>query len=354
MKANILFFLSTTATSMSIIFIPVIAQEMGASNLMIGAIVSIYGLMSLMSMYLFGWVSDKKGRVALIRAGMMLSCLTFILQAYANSEGSLFLARALCGFAIGVFYSSLIMYGVESGKKLGKFTSYESLGWGLGNLIAGIIAVYFRIFLLSSLFFFISFLLALRLPAVKHNVVKGPLIPFGIVRRNLNIYLPMLLRDIGAFCTWTFFPLYLIWLGADNLWIGILYFINTGGQFVLKQYVDRYDINRLFTWGLALSALGFYSYTLPENYLQVIPVQVLIAIAWTTLSVGAMGILTKANDEKATVIGLFSSTRGLAQIIAPLIGGIVMEYYGFNELMMFSGTITLFGLLVHFLIRRRE
>jgi MFS family permease len=352
MKANTVFLLSTTATSMSMLFIPVMAQRMGASDILIGVIVSVYGLALLLSMYLFGWVSDNKGRIALIRIGMLVSALAFLLQLYMDSEWELILVRSLCGAAVGVFYSSLVIYGVESGKKLGKYTAYESLGWGLGNLIAGIIAVYAGIFAISSALFLLCFILSMRMPRVEAQTVKSSLIPFKIIRKNMNVYLPFLMRDIGAYCTWTFFPLYLMALGANDLWIGILYFMNTGGQFFMKQYVDRYDFEKLFTWGLIISALAFYAYNMPTSYLQVIPVQVMIALAWTTLSVGAMGLLTERNNEKATVIGLFSSTRGFAQIIAPLLGGVIMQYWGFPELMAFSGSITLFGLLIHLIWRR--
>ncbi|MFH0862581.1 MAG: MFS transporter [Candidatus Altiarchaeota archaeon] len=363
MRPNAIFFLSTAATSMSVLFIPVIAQNMGASNLMIGLIVSMYGFMSLLSMYFFGWVSDEKGRLALIRAGMLFAAFAFLMQSFADTEAKLLAARSLCGLSIGVFYSSLVMYGVEAGKKLGKFTSYESLGWGAGNLVAGLmigaslfglVAGYADIFTVSALVFFACFILSMRLRDVKAARIRSPLLPIGLIRKNANIYFPFLLRDIGAFCAWTFFPLYLIDLGANDMWIGILIFLNSGLQFPMKQIVDRYDFEKLFTWGLAISAVALYAYVLPRNYIEVIPVQLLIAIAWTTLSVGAMGLLTQRNQEKATVIGLFSSTRGVAQIIAPLVGGVIAEYWGYKALMFFSGSITTLGLAFHLSLKERR
>jgi len=353
MRANAIFFLSTASTGMSVLFIPVIAKELGASNLLVGVIVSVYGLMSLISMYLFGWVSDNRGRLALIKAGMLLSTFTFMLQVFSSSPESLLLIRALCGFSIGVFYSSLVIYGMESGKKLGKFTSYESLGWGVGNLAAGAIAAYADVFILSAFLFLISFTLALKLPNVKSHHVRVPLIPLGIIRRNLNVYVPFLLRDIGAFSIWAFFPLYLYELGASSLWIGIIYFFNTGGQFLFKQYIDRYGSERLFTWGLILSALAFYGYGLPTYYLHVLIMQLMVAAAWSALSVGAMGLLTERNPEKAAVIGLFSSARSFAQIIGPLIAGAVTQLWGFGALMIFAGTITMAGLAAHIILRKR-
>ncbi len=335
------------------LFIPLIAEGMGASRIETGAIVAVYGLMSLISFYIFGWVSDKRGREALIKGGMLLSALTFMMQVFAYDEITLFMVRALCGFSIGVFYSSLVIYGVESGKKLGKYTAFESLGWGAGNLIAGIVAVYARVFTLSSVFFFISFLIALRLPEVNSRKLKVPLMPYKIIKKNLNVYLPFLMRDIGAYSIWAFLPIYFVGLGASSTWIGILYFINTGTQFLLKQFVDRIDYARLFRWGLILSAVTFYSYVFPTHYLHAIPIQVTLAAAWSALSIGAMGLLTARNAEKATVIGLFSSARSTARIIGPIAAGVITQLWGFDQLMMFSGTLTLAGLTVHLIKKKR-
>ncbi len=352
MKSNAIFFLSTAATSMSIIFIPVIASEMGADNFTVGVIVSMYGVMALLSTYLFGWMSDNRGRLALIRCGMLVSAAAFGLQVFAADQLELVLVRSFCGAAIGVFYSSLVIYGIESGKKLGKYTSFESLGWGVGNLVAGIIAVYNHIFALSALLFIACFFMSLNLGGAKPHGIKSPIFPYKIMRKNAGIFLPFLMRDVGAYSMWTFFPLYLMALGADSFWVGAIYFLNTGGQFFMKQVVDRFDFEKLYTIGLASSALSFLAYMFPENHMQVIPIQFMIAFAWTTLSVGAMGLLTERNVEKASVIGLFSSTRGLAQIIAPIAGGVIMQYAGFRELILFSAAITAAGLAAHLAVGR--
>ena len=352
MDAILILFLSAAAAAMSELFIPLIAEGMGASRLEIGFVVSVYGLMALASFYIFGRVSDSKGRLVLIRCGMLLSALAFLMQVLAGGWLTLLLARAVCGFAIGVFYSSLIIYGVECGRKLGRYTAYESLGCGAGTLLAGFIAVYYGVFIFSSVFFFISFLIALRLPDVKSERVETPLIPFRIVKRNWRTYLPLLMRDVGGYSIWGFLPIYLVGLGADKLWIGILYLINSGGQFVVKQFVDRFNYSRLFAWGLLLSAVTFYGYSLATSYLHVIPLHLVLAAAWSALSVGAMGSLTRKNPEKATVIGLFSSARSVAAVVGPVIGGVITQYWGFTALMLFSGTLTMAGLGAY-LIKRR-
>ncbi|MCX6695734.1 MAG: MFS transporter [Candidatus Altiarchaeota archaeon] len=343
MRANSIFLLSTAAAAMGDLFIPLIALDIGASNLMTGVIVAAYGLMSLVSFTLFGWISDNRDRLSLIRGGLLLSGLVFILQLVAHDMLTLFLVRALCGFSVGVFYSSLVVYGLESKKKIGEYTSYESLGLGLGNLAAGMIAVYSNVFIAGAMLFLASFLMSLKLKNVKFHKPESRTNPLTVFRKNIKVYLPFIMRDIGAFGIWALFPIYLTTLGASSLWIGILLFLNTGSQFFLKNFVDRVEHKKLYNWGMILSAITFMSYVLPSNYLQMIPIQIMIAISWSCLQVGAIGILTTSNVEKATVIGLFSSARSFAKVIGPLMAGVITQYYGFHALMLFAGGLTLAG-----------
>jgi len=118
--------------------------------------------------------------------------------------------------------------------------------------------------------------------------------------------------------------------------------------------VDRIAYRKLFMGGLLVSAIAFSSYAFPSNYLQVIPIQILIAISWSLLQVGAIGLLTTSNAEKATVVGLFSSARSLAQVIGPVLAGVISQYYGFQTLMIFSGGLTFAALAIRWVVERRE
>lgn len=355
MRSTLVLVFTKAAVGMSILFIPNLAADLFADEFMIGLIISAYGLASFLSMYLFGWVSDRLGRRTLIMWGVLFGCFTFAFQSFARNPQELLLVRALCGFSIGTYYSALLAYGFESGKKIGKFTAYDSLGWGLGSLIAGFIAVYSMIFTVSAAFFALAFLLAYGLCETSGPRLKVPLIPLKLILRNKRVYLPFFLRDIGAFSIWAFLPLYLgVVLGASKQWIGLIYFLNMGSQFVFKHFVDRYRYGMLFKFGMAASAASFIGYGLAPTYLWVLPVSVSTGLAWSALSVGAMGSLTKKNLEQATAIGLFSSSRSLAQIISPLIAAPLVAWGGYAPLFAFSTSITLLGLGLNLSLKKRD
>jgi MFS family permease len=353
MRSEAILFLSTGGFAMSLAFIPLLAEELGASNFLIGVIVAVYGLTQLFSMYFFGWISDTRGRLRLVRGGMIVSAIALALQAFAFDPLSLFLLRGLCGLAVGISYSSLIIYGLECGKRLGKFTSFESLGWGLGILLAGWIGEYERIFLFSGFVLFISFVLSMGLREKCAKTVQVPFLPSRLIKKNLNIYFPFLIRDLSAYALWSFLPLFFLGLGANKLWIGVLYFMNTGNQFFFKQFVDRFDHELLYRGGMILSAAGFFGYYFSTDHIVVIFPQIIIAVAWSALSVGTMGLLTDKNTEKATVIGLFASTRGVAQIVAPLFAGAFMMFHDFKSLALMSGAATVLALSLHLLFSKR-
>ncbi|MBD3262416.1 MAG: MFS transporter [Candidatus Altiarchaeales archaeon] len=353
MKSKLVFFLATAAASMSLLFIPLIAEQQGADKIQTGFIISIYGFMSFVSYYVFGWLSDTRGRIFLIRLGLLASCIVFLMQIFAQTPATLFMVRGLCGLSVGIYYSSLVIYGLERGNKVGKYTSYESLGFAAGTLLAGVISIYYQIFALSSVFFFLGFLVSHRLEEKGFHKIKVPLLPLNLIRKNIRVYLPFLLRDVSAFSIWAFLPLYLSGLGADNLWIGILYFINTGSQFFFKQKLDRFNFSKLFSAGLLTSSMVFFSYLLPQNHFHVIPIHLLLGFSWATLSVGAIGSLTYSNPEKATVVGLFSSSRSAARIVGPLYSGLVTYFWGFDALMIGSGTLTLIAFSIYLASRGR-
>jgi hypothetical protein len=94
----------------------------------------------------------------LLYAGFLSSSVTFFIQMYAYDPFSLAMIRAMAGFSAGIYPAVLILYVYNLERSIGKFSSFMPLGWALGNLLAGVIAVYWEIFAVASLLFALSFL----------------------------------------------------------------------------------------------------------------------------------------------------------------------------------------------------
>lgn len=166
------------------------------------------------------------------------------------------------------------------------------------------------------------------------------------MKRNWYIYLSYLLRHIGANGIWIIYPLYIVSLGGDKFWVGLIYTVNTASQFFVMQYVDRFRGKSLVSVGLALSSITFLAFTLAQNFYQLIPIQVLLGCSWSCLYVGSLLHLMKRNVEKATCTGMLRSVISLAAVFGTLLGGIVSQLFGFRAAMYVAATLTVTGFII--------
>jgi len=225
MKQNVIQLLYRAAFSASYIFIPILAEELGASKSQVGIIGAIYGLAVFSSSYLFGRASDVYGRKFFLHLGLGVSSLTFFLQVLTDPSfvapfwadpWLLAFARGLAGFSIGIFPSALIAYVYESGDLLGRFSSFGALGWAIGTFTAGLIAMFWGAFVLSSACLLLAFLVSFTMPRISSPHLSVPFFPKSVIKKNWRLYLSYFMRHTGANCIWITYPLYVINLGGDR------------------------------------------------------------------------------------------------------------------------------------------
>jgi len=375
----------------SLVFMPLHAADLGASDFLVGVVGAAYGLSYFLSSLLFGRLSDIKGRVQFVRAGLLLVAASYLAQTLAPSPGWLILCRLAVGFSMGVSSGPLMAYVYERDGAVGRFTSVGSFGWLLGSLAAIVIPHPLSLFATSAIASCAAFLLSLTLrdtadarrerkPCLP-SATRGcgaeapcpgqPSLPsmemppwspvspppsggstpseargeegvagsaFSVLRSNSRVYLAFFLRHVGATAVWAVFPLYLSQLGASKPWIAALNSINMGGQAVAMRFVERFDPARMLLLGLHLSMLVFGIYAIATDYLQLVPVQVVLAVAWSCLFVGSLSFLLKRNVDRGTASGLLYSTNSLATSAGPLVGGTVSQLTGTYPAVMVTAT----------------
>jgi len=338
-------FFANLAPTLILIYVPLIAQSLGAQPAKIGLVISTYNLMIFIAGLLFSRLCDLKGRKQFIIFGLGLSTVAFLSHLLIKSIPSLFMVRAFAGFSLGIYPAALLTYAYERNNNLGKFTAAGSLGWGVGSLLAGIIAVYYKLFIMSSIFFFVTFIIAILSLKQSTSCLKQTFWDISVVKRNWRIYLTFLMRHAGAFGIWAIYPIYLASLGANKFWIGVIYSINAFGQFLFMPYLNRYKSMKLVMVGLYLSAITFVIFALCRNFWQILPFQVLLALSWSCLYLGSLKYLMETNQERATAVGVFNSLMSFSGIIGPLLGGIIGTF-GYRPVMISAATLTLLSLFV--------
>jgi MFS family permease len=373
LKLALVSMLANYSMETSLIFMPLHAAGIGASDLVVGLVGTAYGLSYFLSSLFFGKLSDLRGRTPLVRAGLLLLAASYLSQVFAPSPAWLILTRLAVGFSMGVTSGPLMAYVYERDGAVGRFASVGSLGWLLGALTAVLVprpeALFVASACASGAALFVALLLdegpgsparaagevealgppdhrpgsparaageveALGLPGARtapatgavagaHDVSTG-----RVLRANLPVYLAFLLRHAGATAIWSIFPLYLAQLGASRQWIAAMDCINVGGQAIAMRFVDRFDPARMLLLGLHLSTAIFGVYAVATHYLQLVPVQIVLSVAWSCLLVGAMSLLMRRSRDRGTASGLLYSTNSLATAAGPLLGGAVSQATG--------------------------
>jgi len=346
MKLNSIQFFTSASMMISMMLIPVIAEDIGANRIQIGIIVAVYGLCLFISSYVFSKAADAWNIKKLLVAGLAFSAVAYFLQVFADDPPSLGLARGFLGICIGMYPAALIMHVYGAGRSIGKFSSFGALGWAAGFFVAGLIGNYDVIFIASSVLVILSVIIAMRLPDVEVQKIKVEYMSLATVKANWDIYLTFMLRHTGATAVWVIFPLYLISLGADEFWIGVIYCINPLAQFFIMRRLGGRDTASLVRYGYLVSVVAFLSFIPPTPFYYTIPGMILIAVSWSFLYVGSTELLLSRNQDKATAAGLITSVISLSSVVGSLLGGVVSHYCGFVAVLVLAGSLSFISFLI--------
>jgi MFS family permease len=339
-------FLLSFAIQSSIIFIPLLGAQLGASDFQVGLIGSFYGVAFLSSSLYSGWKSDSLGRLVFVRWGLLISSAAFALQLVAHSVLILMAVRAAVGFSLGIATAATIAYAFESGVNMGKYSSYGSLGWIFGALAAALIGEIEMLFWLSFIFCLLAFLLSLAFQKAPSYNFPNPPNLWHVLRRDYRIYLAVFLRHLGATAVWIILPLYLASLGMDKFWIGFLWAVNFVVQFLVMRELERFSEYKTFFYGQLLSVLVFAAFAFAASRLYLVVIMILLGVSWSCLYVGALLIVLRSGEEKGTAGGIFQSTLNLCNSVGPLLGGLIAQGWGYRGVMYFAAALGLAGMFV--------
>lgn len=337
--------LSNCAVETSNVFIALYAKSINSSNLQVGFIAAASGIALLVSSFVFGRLSDSYGRMKFIRFGLGLTAVSYLSQILAHSPMTLLLSRGTVGFAIGINSSVIMAYTYENQRQIGNFISYGALGWLLGAVTAAIVRNYRDLFIISAAVAFAAFLVSFLLTEKVISPIKVARFPVNLIKADYKVYLGFFLRQLGGNAIWTIWPLYQASIGASKTWIALVEVTNMVGQIVFMRVIEKFNPARMFQFGLALSAGVFIAYGLANRYWQLIPIQMVLSLAYSSMFVGALSYLLRRHPEYGTTSGLMNSANAISGSLGPFLGGAVSEAWGYASLMYAGAGITLLGFL---------
>jgi DHA1 family tetracycline resistance protein-like MFS transporter len=345
-------FLDLLGFGLIIPILPLFARELGASDLIIGAIAGLYSFMQFGFSSFWGGLSDRIGRRPVILVSILLMAISYLALGWANSLLMLVFARALAGFGAANLsaaqaYISDISAPKDRAKNFGIIGAAFGLGFIVGPPIGGFLKSHYGIEWVgyaAMIFCMINFLMAyfllpesLREKAPNKLIFSNPLkdISIGLSRPTIRELLSINFIFIVAF-SMMHVTATLMWaehyhyseaeIGYIFAYIGVLAIIIQGG--LLGWFNRKFGDSKLLVSGNLLMCVGLTA-------LPFVPANIFIPLGLFTLAVISLGnsFLTPTinnmlsevaeNHEKGKVLGTNQSFGSLARVVGPVIGGLL-------------------------------
>ena len=346
-------FFQHSGIAITFVFMPIIASGVAESVFEIGIIVAAFAFAQILTETYFGRMSDRKAkRLLFIRVGFILCALTFGLHYFADNTTHLIIARLGAGIASGIMIPPMLAYAYEAGKgksKVASVISFHALGWLAGIVAAGLANDEKLIFIVSSGFFIIGFLLSLRLPKLQTEKIIGKGIIKKIIVRNKFLFSSLLIRHIGAAAAWTVLPIMLMeYFGAELYQVSIIYVANTLTAFLVMNLMSkRIQIQNITKYkiGIGMTVIVFVGLALITDWWMAWPFMAIVGCSWAFLFIGGNFHLME-NNPRSTSTAIFSSTLAISTVIGPVIAGAIAYYTDYTIVMYFSIIVTLSAFII--------
>src|SRR2546427_10119170 len=336
--------------------LPFYAESLGATPAVVGMLVSAYAICQLIAGPPLGHLSDRVGRRPVLLVSQMGTCAGFLILASARALWMVFLARVIDGLTAGNLtvaqaYISDVTEPENRAKSFGIIGIAFGLGFLIGPALSGYLAQFSNTYpiLLAAGLSFTSimctyFLLPSVVPHPDAAAEKGQVSHWKAYAESFkDAQLAPMLWQFFAF-TFAFATLFSGFaLFAERRFVhngmpfgpkevgyvfafsGLVGAMIQGGS--MGSLVKKFGEGKLVQMGFAGMGLGFALLAAAHQISYL-----LIAIALLTFgsailrpSLTSMITVRAARHRQGMVIGLMQSLMSIAQIIAPVIAGILIQ-----------------------------
>ncbi|MCI4330438.1 MAG: MFS transporter [Thermoplasmata archaeon] len=175
--------------------------------------------------------------------------------------------------------------------------------------------------------------------------------PWREYRALTTFSLAVSIRGLGMGAVGTFYGYYATQLGASTWQVGVIAIVGlvTGALISIPfgRLVDRRGEISGVLWGTVLSLIGIGVFFVATTWGELIPAQVLRVLGISLLSPAMLSYAARLSPEghRAEFLGVFSLVNSTFWSLGPLIGGVVLGFYGASGLFVFAGVTAVISLI---------
>jgi multidrug resistance protein len=356
--------------------LPFYAQDLGASPLAIGLIISSYAIAQLISAPFWGRVSDRYGRRPALLIGLGASAVAYVVFAYAGSLWLLFVSRFVQGAGGGTTgvaqaYVTDTVKPNERAKALGWLSAATSAGIAIGPIISSYSSHLGREWpgLIAALICLVNFFFAWKwLPEthteakraqakpnkrpVWHSALQVIQHPARPVSRMIWIY------AVGMLAFSFLTAILPIWLGAEmgvtEKTIGPVFTYIAGLSFLIRvvllgPVVKRFGELGTIRIGCAALVIGYALYPFQHTWYTLIPTMALVPLGAAFIFPSTTALMSRFSPKEGVgeTMGVAQMFAGAARVVAPIIStGLFQMYSHGTPFWVAAGLVILASVLV--------
>ena len=350
-------FIDLLGFSLILPLLPYYAETFNASKFVTGLLIAVYALMQLIGAPILGRLSDRYGRRPILLISVFGTFVGFLLFGFAKTLWMLFAARMLDGItggnlSVAQAYISDVTDAKNRAKGLGLIGAAFGVGFIIGPVTGGLLSQYgynVPAFVAAGLalinFILIYAWLPESLTKEKREQLgekKQPSVTLDALVTALkrpftgSLLITRFFFSLAFAIFQTIFSLYALAkfnftardTGLVLTYVGILSVFVQG--FLVGRLTNRFREDHLIVFAVALMAVSLAGWAMTSSVIWLLVVLAPTAISGGILNTLLSSTLTKAvaPQEIGGILGLSASVESSTRIIAPILGGALLEKVG--------------------------
>ena len=356
-------------------FLPLYVQDLGSAyglnlEILSGLVFSAQAFTMMLTAPIWGSIADRYGRKLMVERSMFGGTLILAAMAFARSAEDLVVLRAIQGMITGTVAATNALVAAsapreQSGYAMGVVQVGLGAGVALGPLIGGAIADasgYGTAFFVTAVLLLIAGVIVLlfieepRSPEALSNpalakrpgvlaswreIIATPGVPaayglsfFNQLCRNMllpavPLFIPLLMQGEGLINTFT------------GLVSGISSATTTLSSVFLGRLGDRKGQRRVLIISLLFASLLYAAQALVTSGLQLLLLQAAVGVALGGITPAISALLARFTRPgvEGAVYGLDNSIGSGARSLAPMLGSLVIIWWGLRSTFLVTGAL---------------
>lgn len=349
-------FIDLLGFSLILPLLPYYAKTFNANQTTTGILIASYAVMQLIGAPILGRLSDRFGRRPILLLSVLGTFLGFLLLGFANALWMLFVSRIIDGItggnlSVAQAYISDVTDEKSRSKGLGMIGAAFGLGFIIGPVTGGLLSQWgyaVPAFAAAAISFINLILIYAWLPESlteekrSQMTEKRPAITLNALlvafQRPFtgSILITRFFFGLAFAIFQTIFSLYA--LAKFNLtardtgfvltYVGVLSVIVQG--FLVGRLTSRFREDLLITASVVLMAVSLLGWALAPSLIWLYIIMTPTALSGGLLNTLLSSTLTKAvaPQEIGGILGLSAAVESSTRIIAPLLGGVLLQQIG--------------------------